>query len=75
MTLNRHVVELERSKINSLGVVLARNLEKKVKYLAKQMVRVAGKDYSQLRHKRPIELIGNLISDLFGNPGPEDWKK
>ncbi len=27
------------------------------------------------REKRAIEFLGNLISKLFGNPGPEDWKQ
>jgi hypothetical protein len=27
------------------------------------------------KHKRSIEFIGDLWSDLFGNPGPSDWKQ
>ena len=27
------------------------------------------------RKRRAIEFVGNLISRLFGNPGPEDWKQ
>jgi len=27
------------------------------------------------RSKRAIEFVGNLISKLFGNPGPEEWRQ
>lgn len=27
------------------------------------------------RKKRAIEFVGNLISKLFGNPGPEEWRQ
>jgi len=33
------------------------------------------KSKSSYRDKRSFEFIGNLISKLFGNPGPEDWKQ
>ncbi len=28
-----------------------------------------------MRSKRALEFVGNLISKLFGNPGPEDWRQ
>ncbi len=31
--------------------------------------------HSVYRDKRAIEFVGNLISKLFGNPGPEDWRQ
>ena len=75
VTLKQFVNKLETNEINPMSKVLAKNLEKRVMYLASQLVRVAGKDYKSTRNKRSIEIIGNLISELFGNPGPEDWKK
>ena len=75
VTLKLYVNKLETDMTNPMSKVLAKNLEKRVMYLATQLVRVAGKDYLATRNKRSIEIIGNLISELFGNPGPEDWKK
>ena len=75
VTLKLYVNKLETDVANPMSKVLARNLEKRVQHLAAQLVRVAGKDNLAVREKRSIEIIGNLISELFGNPGPEDWKK
>ena len=75
VTLKLYVNKLEIDVANPMSKVLAKNLEKRVQYLAAQLVRVAGKDHMAVRDKRSIEIIGNLISELFGNPGPEDWKK
>ena len=75
VTLKLYVNKLEMDMTNPMSNVLAKNLEKRVLYLATQLVRVAGKDHMAVRNKRSIEIIGNLISELFGNSGPEDWKK
>jgi hypothetical protein len=75
VTLKLYVSKLESDTTGPMSKILAKNLEKRVRYLATQLVRVAGKDYLAIRNKRSIEIIGNLISELFGNPGPEDWKK
>jgi hypothetical protein len=75
VTLRMYVNKFGADTSGSMNKVLAKNLEKKVVYLATQLVRVAGKDNLSIRNKRSIDIIGNLISELFGNPGPEDWKK
>ncbi len=75
VTLKLFVHKLETSVANPMNKVLAKNLDRRVMYLANQLARIVGKDYLANRNKRSIEIIGNLISELFGNPGPEDWKK
>jgi hypothetical protein len=71
-TLEKCVYKLEKGSPNKLSVTLAKNLKKKLDRICLKLERVAGKD---LRQKRSIEILGDLISDLFGNPGPSDWKK
>ena len=66
VTLKLYVNKLEIDVTKSMSKVLAKNLEKRVLYLATQLVRVAVKDYMAIRNKRCIEIIGKLILELFG---------
>ena len=43
--------------------------------MEEKLIRVSGKSHRDDKQKRSIEIIGDLISDLFGNPGPSDYKK
>lgn len=55
--------------LNTRLKILNKRVDKKVSLLYGDVI---GKKH---REKRAIEFIGNLISKLFGNPGPEDWKQ
>ena len=75
ITLEKCVSQLAKSSADSLDLTLSKNLEKRVRRIVAGLSRLTGKDYLNSRDKRSIEFIGNLISDIFGNPGPADWKK
>jgi len=72
--------KLSNSYGNKVNTSLGRILNTRIKILNKKVDKkivllfgeALGKDH---RQKRAIEFIGNLISKLFGNPGPEDWKQ
>ena len=74
-TLERCIARLEKGTADSLNRVLTRNLEKRYGRIIRKLERVNGKNYIETRNKRSIEFIGNLISNLFGNPGPSDWRQ
>ena len=76
LTLEKAIFRLEKSKTNNLSRVLAKNLDTKFDRIVAKLYRVDGSFRSENhRQTRSIDTIGNLISDLFGNPGPNDWKK
>ena len=70
-TLEKCIYRLSKSSTDSFNLILSKNLEKKLERLVAKVERVDGK---KSRSKRSIEFVGNLISDLFGNPGPSEWK-
>lgn len=74
MTLNKCVEQLAKSTHDLLEYSLYKSLHKRVTRIVERLARVTGKDYIS-RDKRSIEFLGDLISDIFGNPGPSDWKK
>ena len=75
LTLEKAIYRLEKSKSNNLSRVLAKGIGTKFDRIVAKLYRVDGNPRSNSRHTRSIEIIGNLISDLFGNPGPNDWQK
>jgi len=76
-------IELARKMSNVFGnrsnSTFTRILNTRVKRLVAKTERklksIYGRDSMPRRKKRAIEFVGNLISKLFGNPGPEDWKQ
>ncbi len=71
-------------KVNtSLGKILANRirltltkLDRKIhEMIDKRAFRSSTFDTIRERNKRAIEILGNLISKLFGNPGPEEWRQ
>ncbi len=72
--LEKFIYRLDKGSSDTLGGTLAALLRKRLERIESKIVRVSGKK-SLERSKRSIEIIGDLISDLFGNPGPSDWKK
>jgi hypothetical protein len=75
LSLEKCVLRLDRGSSDSLGLSLTKHLNKRLDRIINKLKRVSGKSYINSRDKRAIETIGNLISDIFGNPGPADWKK
>ena len=75
ITLNKCAVQLDRVSTDSLGTSLANNLLKRMDRIVKKLKRVHSKLPLSEREKRSIEFIGNIISEVFGNPGPTDWKQ
>ena len=75
LTLDKCVKQLAKGPSDTLESTLIKSLEKRVDRISARLVRLSGKDYLSSRDKRSIEFIGDLISDIFGNPGPADWKK
>ena len=67
--------QLAKGPADSLESTLSKSLEKRVTRIAERLARITGKEFLSERDKRSIEFIGDLISDIFGNPGPADWKK
>jgi len=65
------------TKVNtSLGRILNTRIKILNKKVDKKLSLLSGDVLVRnQRQKRAIEMIGNLISKLFGNPGPEDWKQ
>ena len=75
ITLHKCVLQLAKGTADSMDLTLSRSLEKRVTKIMAKLARLTGKEYLDARDKRSIEFLGNLISDIFGNPGPADWKK
>jgi hypothetical protein len=75
MTLNKCVNQLSNGAADTLESTLSKLLDKRVSRISNRLYRITGKEHINDRDKRSIEFIGDLISDIFGNPGPADWKK
>ena len=75
MTLEKCIYRLDKGTSDTLGSVLSIGLRKRLERIETKIMRVSGKKYLSEKQKRSIEIVGNLISELFGNPGPSDWKK
>jgi len=59
-----------------LGKILNSKVKVIVSKIDKKLREVYGDNKIELKKsKRAIEFVGNLISKLFGNPGPEEWKQ
>ncbi len=74
ITLKRYSLKLDSRMADSLGATLSRSLIRRLDRIVKKWKRISSKVPNQ-REKRAIEFLGNLISDIFGNPGPADWKQ
>lgn len=75
-----HAEKLSKEFINraktELGNILGKKLQVRVTKLEKRLNLIYGSRASNgVRNRRAIEFVGNLISKLFGNPGPEEWKQ
>ena len=69
-------VSFENRANTTFGRILNGRVRRKVKRLETKLARLYnGRGRKSAKRKRSIEIIGNLISKLFGNPGPEDWKQ
>jgi len=71
---NKLSVEFESRANSSFGRILSVRVKGLTAKIEKKLSLIYGNDRVD-RHKRAIEFVGNLISKLFGNPGPEDWKQ
>ena len=73
---NKMSIEFGAQANSSFGKILSAKIVKMVHRVERRLTRVYGRKLSKReRRKRAIEIVGNLISKLFGNPGPEDWKQ
>ena len=69
-------IEFETLANSSFGKILSTKVRRMVAKVEKKLEIMYGRRLSKAeRRKRAIEFVGNLISRLFGNPGPEDWKQ
>ena len=61
---------------SSLGKVLSARVEKMAAKVDKKLTAMHNRQIPiTQRQKRAIEFVGNHISRLFGNPGPEEWRQ
>ena len=74
-TLEKCTYRLDKGSSDTLGSTLANGIKKRLDRMEEKLVRVSGRSYRDTKQKRSIEIVGDLISSLFGNPGPSDWKK
>jgi len=75
-----HAIKLshsfEQRANTSLGKILSSRIRKLTNKMETKLENMLiRKPKNSYREKRSFEFIGNLISKLFGNPGPEDWKQ
>ncbi len=60
----------------SFGKILTAKVKQMVAKVEKKLSLIYDRNgLKSGRSTRSIEFVGNLISKLFGNPGPEDWKQ
>ena len=72
----RMSVEFSVRANSSFGRILSSRIVKLVEKVEKRILSMYGRKLTRReRRKRALEIVGNLISKLFGNPGPEDWKQ
>ncbi len=62
-----------KSTNTPLSRALASHMNAKFDKISSKLTRVTERHSN--KQKRSIEFIGDLWSDLFGNPGPSDWKQ
>jgi hypothetical protein len=74
-TFDKMYNEFSRQNLSGLGRVMSNRLEHKLARLKIRADYLLAMEHEVRRDKRAIEFIGNLIAKVFGNPGPEDWKK
>ena len=61
---------------SSFGRILSSRVKRMILKVERKLARMyGGRMRKAMRRKRAIEIVGNLISRLFGNPGPEDWRQ
>jgi len=75
ISLDKFATQLSKNSPESLESALQKSLRKRVNRIVDRLSRISGKEYLAVREKRSIEFLGDLIFDIFGNPGPSDWKK
>ncbi len=64
------------SKANTtLGKILCTKVKKFMEKVDKKLNAMVERKPKKQRDKRAIEFVGDLISKLFGNPGPSEWKQ
>jgi len=75
LSLEKFVYRLEKGSSDTLSFSLSKHINKRIDRIVTKLKRISSKVYLSEREKRAIEFLGDLISDIFGNPGPADWKK
>jgi len=73
LLLEKCIMRFDKESNSPLGKALSSHVDKRLARIMDKLARVTGRDHA--RKTRSIEFIGDLWSDLFGNPGPSDWKQ
>jgi hypothetical protein len=73
MKLDDWITSFHDNRKSNLDSTLANSLRKRYNNMVVKLESIVGGKGE--REKRSLEFIGNLWSDLFGNPVPEDWKQ
>jgi len=71
--LDDWITDFTKLEKSSLDRVMTKNVRRQHTYLVQKLESIVGNKGD--RDKRSIEFLGNLWSDIFGNPGPEDWRQ
>jgi len=71
--LEKCALRFEQGSNTALSRALASHVNLRRDKISNKLSRVS--DHHSDKQKRSIEFIGDLWSDLFGNPGPSDWKQ
>jgi hypothetical protein len=72
VNLDEWITNFRSMQKSNLDMVMANTLRNQYTSLTRKLETIVGRKRD--REKRSLEFIGNLWSDLFGNPGPEDWR-
>jgi len=75
MKANSLLGKILSSKLKRLVTKTEKKLESMINRNTRRFRREARNKPGVNRPKRAIEFVGNLISKLFGNPGPEEWRQ
>jgi len=73
LMLEKCALRFEQGSNTALSRALASHVNLRRDKISNKLSRVS--DHHSDKQKRSIEFIGDLWSDLFGNPGPSDWKQ